>query len=178
MLKRGIWLVLAVPVVVVSSGARNAPAQTLIQGRTAFDNANAAGARAPGNLVSAGLARAQDAAAQGRSVHEITETPSTTPGPQRGFLISAATIISEQVNQLVLFLTDRFLARAGFDTSLAAGLLAAGSGTLGDLLDSLGTDGQAGAADNVDAGDTDQGADDGGRGGRQGRDSGRKVRRY
>ena len=178
MFKRGNWLTLLGLVAVVLLAASEAPAQTLIHGRTASDNASAAGARAPGSLVTAGLARAQDAATEGRAVHDITETPDTTPGPQRGFLIDAATLISEQLNQIILFLADRFLAREGFDTSLAAGLLAAGSGTLGDLLDGLGTDGQAGAADSVDGGATDSDATDGGRRGRQGRSSAPKIRRY
>ena len=94
-----------------------ASAQELARGRTARDNNAAAGARAPGAMVSAGIARAQQAIRDGRAVHPITETVDTSDddGSDGGDgAVSSGLTLEEQIAANILsFIFDRILERLG-----------------------------------------------------------------
>ena len=123
-----------------------------MEGRTAFDNLRAAGGRAPGNLVSAGLGRAQKTADDGFAQvisPEITETSSTISiGDQIRSDVSAIVVqafddIVQQFIQIILGLATQWLADIGFMPSLS--------------LDSLLPGADSGSADDTDADTVDTG---------------------
>ena len=107
---------LAITTVFALVGAPIASAQ-LIQGGTAYDNVRTAGLRAPGNLVNAGLARAQENIILPFGGVEITETerPQT---PKAIFLVDAIEAIFEQVDTLLFFFDNLLRARAGLPPRL------------------------------------------------------------
>ncbi len=96
--------------------ATQAPAQSqvIIDGQTAFENASAGSiaARAPGNMVNAGLARAQDFANNAAAGVQITETGHPTSIWAQA-LADSITIILDQVNLAILFVRNQLLLRAG-----------------------------------------------------------------
>lgn len=82
-----------------------APAQQIITGGSALQNASTAGARAPGNMVTAGLARALD----GPTITEIA-----LPGWFEDIFEPQATdLIANQISDAIVFLFALVLARAG-----------------------------------------------------------------
>ena len=100
---------------VVGLFAVGAEAQTIVRGGTARQNARTAGARSPGNMVSAGLARAQDAINVpldgGVSITETSRPPSI----RSTALAETLRVFFEQLNEFLFFLGSRFLERAGLD---------------------------------------------------------------
>lgn len=138
-LKKALQVVLAV---VIGLGAPGPVyGQVIMEGPTAFDNINLSLGNPPGDMVNAGIARAKDAAQQGRAQvtqPDITETtPTMSIGDQ--FMSDVAdiflTAVEDLVNQFVqalLSIVTGWLSNAGLvpDTS-----------SLGDLLPSNGTDG-------------------------------------
>lgn len=88
--------------------------QNNVAGSTALENARAGSVqgRAPGNLVTAGMARAQAAANWARGGIEITET--SRPRPWRtDFLVDAISIIFDELNSVLTQVGLRFFRRAG-----------------------------------------------------------------
>ena len=83
-------------------------------GQHPFDNVSggALAARSPGNMVSAGVGRAQAAADFARGGIEIVETSRPT-SPRAVFLVDAIEIIFEQLNLTLLYLGDILRQRAG-----------------------------------------------------------------
>ena len=116
-----------------------APAQQLATGRTARDNNAAAGARAPDAMVTAGIARAQQATRDGRAVHQITETVDD------GADGSELDLREQVTGNILTFIFNRILERLG----------------LPPLFSDEGVDGAADDPDNTDDGDSPDGAADG-----------------
>lgn len=152
MAKRSTWFTVSVATAVAVGFGVPANAQDIMEGRTAFDNLRAAGGRGPGNMVTAGLGRAQQTADQGRAQvisPDITETSSTTTiGDQFRSDVSAIVVqafddIVQQFIQMILGLATQWLADIGFMPSLS--------------LDSLLLGADSGGADNTDAGTVDTG---------------------
>jgi len=83
-------------------------------GQHASDNVNggAIAARSPGNMVNAGVARAQAAANFARGGIEITATSRPT-SPRAVFLSDAVKIIFDQLNSALLLLENALRLRAG-----------------------------------------------------------------
>ena len=108
------WSVWAVAVGAVLAWNAVARSQVIIQGQHASDNVTggALAARAPGNMVNAGVGRAQAAANFARGGIEIVET-SRPMSPRAVFLVDAIEIIFEQLNRTLLSLGNILLQRAG-----------------------------------------------------------------
>ena len=83
-------------------------------GQHASDNVNggAIAARSPGNMVNAGVARAQAAANFARGGIEITATSRPT-SPRAVFISDAVKIIFDQLNSALLLLENTLRLRAG-----------------------------------------------------------------
>ena len=83
--------------------------QALVGGQTALDNAAAAGARSPGNMVSAGVGQAVNF---GNHVTVITDQ-----GPQTSLraetIAASLQILFDQLNQALLLFHNLILAQAG-----------------------------------------------------------------
>lgn len=154
-------------VIALGLGLWRAPAalgQTLIQGRTAFENADSAGARSPGNMVTAGVARAVQAAKDGRAIHPITEQAPTEPGPTGQFVSEAGTAVITQLFDFFFYFSNRFLARAGYLPIFPEQLTPPADGTgTGDTpgTDAGDTTGTA-TGDTTSDGDSTTGTGDGG----------------
>lgn len=135
-------------VAVVALSAAPAIGQTPVGGQTALQNVNAGAlaARAPGNMVIAGVARAREASNFFRAPIVITET-SREMSAKAVFLVDAIEILLQQINTALFFFEDLLLRRAGFDS----------------ILPSFG----AGGGDETPPDDTTN-PDDGGRGGGRG----------
>lgn len=88
-------------------------------GQHASDNVSggALAARAPGNMVNAGVLRAQEAADFARGGIDIVET-SRPMSPRAVFLVDAIEIIFEQLNRTLLYLGNILLQRAGLPLSV------------------------------------------------------------
>jgi len=84
--------------------------QSLAPAQTALDNAAAAGARSPGNMVTAGVAQHQ---AFGGHVTVITEAGPPEVEPFRQAIVASLEILFEQLNQALLLFHNLLLARAG-----------------------------------------------------------------
>lgn len=84
--------------------------QALVGGQTALDNAGGAGARSPGNMVSAGVAQTLDF---GGHVTIITEQAATDGGLLAQTIAASLDILFEQLNQALLLFHNLLLARAG-----------------------------------------------------------------
>lgn len=83
--------------------------QALVGAQTALDNVGAAGARSPGNMVSAGVGQALNF---GNHVTVITEQ--TRPTSLRAETIAASLqILFDQLNQALLLFHNLILAQAG-----------------------------------------------------------------
>lgn len=108
------WSVSVVAVGIVLAWNLPVRSQVIIEGQHASDNVTggAVAARAPGNMVNAGVRRAQEAASFARNGIEIVET--TRPqSPRTVFLVDAIEIIFEQLNKTLLELGAILLQRAG-----------------------------------------------------------------
>jgi len=83
-------------------------------GQYASDNVSGGSlrARSPGNMVGAGVVRAQEAADFARGGIEIVETTRPT-SPRAVFLSDAIEIIFDQLNSTLLYLGNILLQRAG-----------------------------------------------------------------
>ena len=84
--------------------------QSLVGGQTALDNAAAAGARSPGNMVSAGVAQHLDF---GGHVTVITEQGASDGGLLAQTIAASLDILFEQLNQALLLFHNLLLAQAG-----------------------------------------------------------------
>ncbi len=135
-------------VAVAAFSTAPAVGQTPLAGQTALQNVNAGAlaARAPGNMVIAGVARAIEAANFFRAPIIITETSRETSA-KAVFLVDAIEILLQQINTVLFFFEDLLLRRAGYDS----------------ILPSFG----AGGGDDTPPNDT-QDSTDGGRGGGRG----------
>lgn len=91
--------------------------------------------RAPGNMVSAGVARTITAADFGRSIIEITEEP-PGPDPKAIFLVEAIEEIFSQLNRALLLFENVLRLRAGLEPRVPIDLSSLGSDAteLADLL--------------------------------------------
>ncbi len=112
-------------------------------GRSAQENASsgAVASRAPGNLVTAGVARTLQAADLARAGVEITETERPTSiGDQ--LLADSIEIVFSQLNQAIVLLENLFLAQVGqppvIPTNVITGSNGAGASDLGALSNQLG----------------------------------------
>lgn len=113
-----VWAV-AVAAVLAWNGVARAQATSTTPGTPGlgqhpFDNVSggAVAARAPGNMVNAGVGRAQAAADFARGGIDIVET-SRPMSPRAVFLVDAIEIIFEQLNRTLLYLGNILLQRAG-----------------------------------------------------------------
>ncbi|MGB2986837.1 MAG: hypothetical protein WBE26_13275 [Phycisphaerae bacterium] len=137
----------------------NAPAngQSILEGQTAFDNLDATRGRAPGNMVRTGFARAQTFADATRVPVQITETSRPTP-PHAQFMADAIEIVFDQLQQTLLFLGNRLLARAGLAPLLPTEFFFPTADPSGGGSDSTGSD-----SDDSEPTDRDGGGKPGGR---------------
>ena len=95
-------------------------AQAITTGQNPLDNAAAAGARAPGDMVISGVAQAVDFGNAGQSGVQITETaPPTSVRAQA--LADSFELLFQQLNQAIL-LFHNLLALRGGQTPSASGL--------------------------------------------------------
>lgn len=78
-------------------------------------NVRAAGARTPGSMVNAGVARGQLASQFAQAPIEITDPTPTDLEPRQEFLIDAIEILFEEFNELLLFFGNLLRERAGLD---------------------------------------------------------------
>lgn len=101
-----------------------ASAQMMPPGQSAADNASigAVRSRAPGNMVSAGVARAFELHDVARGGIDITET-SRPISIRAQALAEAITTVFDQLNQALALLQSLILARAGEPSDLSADLL-------------------------------------------------------
>ncbi len=108
--------------------AGSVEAQTIIEGQSALDNSRggAIAARAPGNMVNAGLARATAFAASGVNI-EITQTARETSIWAQALADSIATVFN-QLNQGIFLFHNLLLARAGRPPVIPTTILPATSG--------------------------------------------------
>ncbi len=181
MTRRNLWLTVSVTAITALASGPSASAQAILDGRTAFENYDLAQGNPPGNMVSNGFARAQ-ASADGALAQvlapEITETESTSIRAQ--FLVTAIETVFDQLERTLLFLANRWLARAGLAPLLPTDLFFpstdSGSGDgaddgldIGDLIDQIdgdtappGSD-STDSTDSGDSSDTDSTDDNGGR---------------
>ena len=92
----------------------SAHAQLAMPGNTALENAGsgAVAIRSPGRMVSAGVGRAIGAANSFRAPTIITETERPTPIHAQ-FFAEAIDILFNQINDLIFFLHNLALTRAG-----------------------------------------------------------------
>jgi len=97
------------------------PTQTVPPGSFAHENVSGARSRAPGNLVSAGVARARAANNSGVQGFEITETDNGDPSFWTEFLTRAIPIVFGQINQAIVLFENLLLARAGQPPSIPGG---------------------------------------------------------
>ncbi|MFQ5414128.1 MAG: hypothetical protein ACE5E6_06680 [Phycisphaerae bacterium] len=97
--------------------------QTIINGRSALVNVSggAVRARAPGNMVAAGIGRLQSARDSARSI-TITEPAPTALSPRNQFYVSALETIFEQLNLAIVALHNAFLLRAGEPPVIPTGI--------------------------------------------------------
>lgn len=98
-------LAVVLPLVFASHGF----GQTLAPAQTALDNAGAAGARAPGIMVGAGVAQA---VSFGNHVTVITEQGAQT-SPRAETIAASLQILFDQLNQALLLFHNLILAQAG-----------------------------------------------------------------
>ena len=131
-----------------------ANAQSIMTGRTAFDNLSGsyASERVPGAMVAAGFGRAQAAADAGRAqVHspDITETEPPT-SIRDEFMVGALQTVIEQLMNTLMFLGNRLLARAGLMDLLPPETFFPDAGTGG---------GGGSADDGTDSSDSGTGSD-------------------
>ncbi len=165
-------LALVVAAAVLLAMSAPAGAQSIMDGSTAFDNLNLSLGRPPGNMVTAGLGRAQDAADAGFSqvrAPQITETERPRSVREQA-LIDAFDSVINDINRAILVLINRWLARAGLMPLIPPEVLLPrgggdgtgldGLGDLGDLLDQAGDGGDTTDADSTDSGDSGAGAAD------------------
>lgn len=117
-------------------------------GQYASDNVSggAIAARAPGNMVGAGVARVQEAANFARGGVEIVET-SRPMSPRAVFLVEAIEILFDQLNSTLLYLGNILLQRAGLPPLVPQ----VPTPTTPDTTDTTDTT-DSGATDGVDAG--------------------------
>lgn len=94
-----------------------AEAQVITSGQNPLDNAAAAGARAPGDMVIAGVAQAAAFANAGRAGVEITETTRPTSVRAQALADSIA-ILFEQLNQAIAAFQSLLLLRSGSSPSV------------------------------------------------------------
>lgn len=111
-----VWTVAVATVLTWNAVARS---QTATPGvptwnQNALDNvsAGALASRSPGNMVGAGVVRAQEAADFARGGIEIVET-SRPISPRATFLVEAIKIVFVQLNRTLLYLGNILLERAG-----------------------------------------------------------------
>ncbi len=128
-------------------------AQAFALGRTARDNNAAAGARAPGAMVSAGIAAAQQAAQDGRAIHAITETLDTSDAADDGSgattAFTATLSLEDQITANILgFVLNRILEQLGLPSLFGTGS-ANGSADNTDTTAGTAPDNSAGGADPV-----------------------------
>ena len=124
----------------------SAPAQTIITGATAAENAGPGpvALRAPGRMVTAGLGRAIERAATFRARPQITET-SRPPSIRAQALPVAIDTFFGELNQFLFFIFNRLLAREGLPSLSPIDFLPpadgvdSGDGESSDLLDQTGT---------------------------------------
>ncbi len=176
MARRSTWLTVSVATAVTFGLGVPTNAQGIMEGRTAFDNLRAGGGRAPGSMVTAGVARARQTADQGRAQvisPEITETSPTTTIREQ-FLSDLADIIVQAFNdivqqfiQMIVSLVTQQLTDAGLMPILSLDdLLPAadsngadntnvGAMDTGDLPDQTDGDSDATDTDSTDSGATD-----------------------
>ncbi|UCE61042.1 MAG: hypothetical protein JSU63_04680 [Phycisphaerales bacterium] len=111
------FLAAALPVLLYSS----ASAQLIEPGRTALEAARGGAVRyrAPGNMVSAGVAATLAAADAARAGVRISETWRPTPVRSQA-LADCLNIVFTQLNTMLALLDEVLLARAGASSSLSA----------------------------------------------------------
>lgn len=178
---RRLWWAASVIVFTVLASGPSASAQAILDGRTAFENFDLARGNPPGNMVSNGFARAQatvDGALAQVLAPEITETESTSIRAQ--FLVTAIETVFDQLERTLLFLANRWLARAGLAPLLPPDLFFPSTGSggangadgdldIGDLIDQMNGDTTPPGSDSTDSTDsggstdTDSTDDNGGR---------------
>ena len=173
MTRRCRWLALLVGACVVVTPIPSAPAQTIIDGPTAADNAGPGpvALRAPGRMVAAGLARALNRAATFRARPQITET--SQPSIPAQALPVAIDAFFGELNQFLFFIFNRLLAREGLPSLSPSDFLppelppddGVDNGESGDPADQTGTEEQPGDTisepnDDIETPDsTDRGGD-------------------
>lgn len=150
MTQRCRWLAPLVGACVVVTPMTSTPAQTIIDGPTAADNAGPGpvALRAPGRMVTAGLARALERAATFRARPQITETSRPPSIPAQALPVAIDTFFGE-LNQFLFFIFNRLLAREGLPSLSPIDFLPPelpptdgvddGDGESSDLLDQTGT---------------------------------------
>lgn len=182
MAARKLWWTVSLTAVTALASGPSASAQAILDGRTAFENFDLARGNPPGNMVSSGFARAQATADGGRAqvlAPEITETELPT-SIRAQFLVTAIETVFDQLERTLLFLANRWLARAGLAPLLPANLFFpstdSGSGDgaddgldIGDVIDQMNGDttppgsDSTDSTDSGDSSDTDSTDDNGGR---------------
>ncbi len=115
-------VVCAAPAKAQFAGGTNDPQH--VAGNTARENVRSAGLRSPGDMVSSGLARAQQAVRSPRLGFSITEQPTLTP--RQTFLIDAINIVFNQLNQAIAVLDTVLRAQRGGSLSLPSASTASG----------------------------------------------------
>ena len=96
----------------------SADAQVITNGQNPLDNAAAAGARAPGDMVGAGLAQAFIIHDDARAGPDITETERPTSVRAQALADSIA-ILFEQLNQAIVAFHNLLLLRGGSSPSVS-----------------------------------------------------------
>jgi len=147
-----------VAVLIVGGGLTSPVIGQMTEGGTAFDNLQTVGARAPGNMVTAGVARALETVVFPFGGVTITES-SRPQSPKATFFVDAINAIFDQVDTLVLFFDNLLRARAGLPLTLP-NIPSAGTGGSVNSGDTGGTGGGTGGSVN-----TGDGRGGGGRGG-------------
>lgn len=115
--------VLVLPTLFALAFGATAYGQNNVAGNTALENARAGAARgrAPGNMVSAGVAQAQAAANFARAGIEITETSRPTSW-RTEFLVDAIETVFEQLNQAIALFSNLLVLRAGGEPGIPVDL--------------------------------------------------------
>ena len=108
------WLAPLIGACVVVTPITSTPAQTIIDGPTAAENASPGpvALRAPGRMVTAGLARSLNRAESFRARPQITETSRPPSIPAQALPVAIDTFFGE-LNQFLFFIFNRLLAREG-----------------------------------------------------------------
>ncbi len=112
---RTTWLTLLAAGLIALGLNTQANGHTTLDGKTAFQNLGMSQGRPPGEMVGTGFARAQESANRARSqvlAPDITETSRPTP-IRAQFLVKAIETVFDQLESTLLFLGNRWLARAG-----------------------------------------------------------------